>query len=288
MADPRKKLPANVAGEFFVDSTCINCDTCRQLAPESFAEEDGYSCVSSQPRGDNAVRLATRALLACPTGSIGTTGKNIAKDVMSDFPLRLEENVFYCGFNSPNSYGGNSYFVQTPEGNWLIDSPKFLPQLVKQFHDLGGIAFIFLTHRDDVADAELYAAEFGSKRIIHKADQSAQRGAEIVLAGEDDVELAPKFISIATPGHTAGHCVLLYRDKYLFTGDHLAWDRDTGELACFPDHCWYSWSQQKESLAKLIPYTFEWVLPGHGQRIKLPAGQMRIDLQSLCERMKQV
>ena len=36
MADLKKKLSTNVAGDFFVDSTCINCDTCRQLAPATF------------------------------------------------------------------------------------------------------------------------------------------------------------------------------------------------------------------------------------------------------------
>ena len=33
MANPKLRLEENVAGEFFVDSTCIDCDTCRQLAP---------------------------------------------------------------------------------------------------------------------------------------------------------------------------------------------------------------------------------------------------------------
>jgi hypothetical protein len=34
MADYKKRVPNNLAGKFFVDSTCINCDTCRQLAPD--------------------------------------------------------------------------------------------------------------------------------------------------------------------------------------------------------------------------------------------------------------
>ncbi|HYM37872.1 MAG TPA: ferredoxin, partial [Nitrospiraceae bacterium] len=36
MANVEKRLSTNVAGSFYVDSTCINCDTCRQLAPKSF------------------------------------------------------------------------------------------------------------------------------------------------------------------------------------------------------------------------------------------------------------
>ena len=36
MADRSRALPQNVTGDFFVDDTCIDCDTCRQIAPETF------------------------------------------------------------------------------------------------------------------------------------------------------------------------------------------------------------------------------------------------------------
>ena len=145
---------------------------------------------------------------------------------MKDFPLLIEEPVYYCGYNSPKSYGGNSYFIRHASGNWLIDSPKFVTPLVKQLEALGGIAHIFLTHQDDVADAERYAKHFGSRRIIHRDELSSQPGAEVVLEGEGPWELAPGFLAIATPGHTRGHCVLLFQERFLFTGDHLDWDRE--------------------------------------------------------------
>src|SRR5439155_19339116 len=44
MADVRKKVPENVASEFFVDTTCIDCDACRQLAVCTFAEAGDDSC----------------------------------------------------------------------------------------------------------------------------------------------------------------------------------------------------------------------------------------------------
>src|SRR5262249_9997435 len=139
MANQQKRVPQNVPGEFFVDTTCINCDACRQLAPTTFADSGHYSFVRSQPRSGQEEREATRALLACPTGSIGTLHANQAGQVKADFPLLLQDNVFYCGFNSRKSFGGNSYFVQHPAGNWLIDSPRYLPFLVKRFEELGGI-----------------------------------------------------------------------------------------------------------------------------------------------------
>jgi glyoxylase-like metal-dependent hydrolase (beta-lactamase superfamily II)/ferredoxin len=286
MANPKKRLPNNAAGEFFVDSTCINCDACRQLAPETFADSGEYSFVRTQPKTEAQRRYATRALLACPTGSIGTTGRNDASRVKEDFPLPLEDGVCYCGFNSPKSFGGNSFFVRHPDGNWLIDSPKYLPFLVRRFEELGGIRHIFLTHRDDVADAARYAATFRSRRIIHRAELDAQPDAEVVVDGNESVEVVPGFLAVPTPGHTEGHCVLLYDGRYLFTGDHFDYDRDTGRLSASRDYNWYSWPEQIESMARLATYSFEWVLPGHGQRVRLPADAMRREMTALVEHMR--
>lgn len=284
MANPAKSLPQNVPGNWFVDSTCIDCDTCRQLAPRVFGEADGYSFVQSQPAPRDE-RAAAQALLACPTGSIGTHAANSAKSALTDFPLPVADNVFYCGFTSPKSYGGSSYFIRHAAGNWLIDSPKFLPQLADKLAAWGGVRFIFLTHRDDVADAERYAERFQARRIIHRLELEAQPGAEQVIDGFEPVELAPGFRAIPTPGHTAGHLALLVDDRYLFTGDHLAWDPREQRLTAFRDYCWDSWPKQQRSLARLLDYRFEWVLPGHGQRIHLPAAQMHQQLLALVNRV---
>jgi glyoxylase-like metal-dependent hydrolase (beta-lactamase superfamily II)/ferredoxin len=285
MANVRKRLSHNVEGEFFVDSTCIDCDACRQLAPETFKEFGEHSVVSAQPRTEGDERRALRALLACPTGSIGTLHRNHAKEVIGDFPLPIEDEVYYSGFNSPKSYGGSSYFVQNPGGNWLIDSPRYTPHLVRRFAELGGIQYIFLTHRDDVADADKYARRFSTRRIIHRAELSAQPDAEIVLDGHEPVELHPAFLVIPTPGHTRGHSVLLYRRRFLFTGDHLWWDPTDGRLDASEEYCWYSWQEQARSMASLRRFTFEWVLPGHGHRVRLPSDAMHRELSLLVDRM---
>lgn len=286
MANPSKIVPENVSGDFFVDTTCINCDACRQIAPSVFADGGDTSFVRAQPRSPREEREATRALLSCPTGSIGTLHRNRASEVKKDFPVLVEGNVFYCGFNSPKSYGGNSYFLRHPDGNWLIDSPKYLPYLSERLAELGGVRYIFLTHRDDVADADRYATRFGSERIIHREELDSQPDAERIIDGFDAVRLAPDFLCIPTPGHTAGHCALLYAERYLFTGDHLDWDRDENRLYASRSHCWDSWPEQGRSMAKLLNYSFEWVLPGHGQRVQLPADMMHRELAALVKRMK--
>jgi glyoxylase-like metal-dependent hydrolase (beta-lactamase superfamily II)/ferredoxin len=285
MANAAKRVQENVAGDFFVDSTCIDCDACRQIAPQVFGQAENTSFVHHQPNQPEDRRATLHALLACPTGSIGTLGSDDPKAVMADFPLMVEDPVYYCGFNSPKSFGGNSYFVQHPGGNWLIDSPKFVTPLVRQLEAMGGIQRIFLTHRDDVADAERLAHHFGAERIIDHRELDSQPGAEIVLQGDDPTKLGEDFLVIRTPGHSEGHCCLLFADRFLFTGDHLSWSRDRQQLTASRSYCWYSWEVQKRSMSRLAAYEFEWVLPGHGQRVHLPADEMSEHMAGLVERM---
>jgi glyoxylase-like metal-dependent hydrolase (beta-lactamase superfamily II)/ferredoxin len=283
MAERSKAVAENAPGAFFVDSSCIDCDACRQLAPATFADAGLHSYVCAQPRNAVEERAALHALLACPTASIGTSQKRGMAAANEDFPLQLESDVYYCGFNSPKSYGGNSYFVEHPSGNWLIDSPRFVESLARRFEQRGGIRYIFLTHRDDVADAGKWASRFGAGRIIHRLELSAQPAAERVVGGYDPILLQDSFLAIPTPGHTRGHMVLLYADRFLFTGDHLSWIRQTRSLAASRDYCWYSWREQVNSLRKLALYRFEWVLPGHGQRVRLPFAEMRRRMERLVE-----
>lgn len=286
MANPGKRLPTNVAGQFFVDSTCIDCDACRQIAPNVFAERGEYSAVYQQPKSKEDERNAWRALLACPVGSIGCTDKSkMASEVQKDFPLLVADDVYYCGYNSRDSYGANAYFIKHPDGNWLVEAPRYVKNLAERIEAMGGVKYIFLSHRDDVADADKYASQFGSKRIIHKGDLSAQPGAEIVIDGREAKQIEKNFLVIPTPGHSRGHCVLLYRNKFLFTGDHLYWDRDDKRLEAHKAYCWYSWDEQKISMESLLSYDFEWVLPGHGQSVNLPVKTMHESLSALVQRM---
>jgi glyoxylase-like metal-dependent hydrolase (beta-lactamase superfamily II)/ferredoxin len=285
MANQSKSVPENVPGDYFVDTTCIDCDTCRQIAPSTFGEAHDTAFVHSQPQSAKNRRDALRALIACPTGSIGCCGTDRPQSVMDDFPLLVEEPVYYCGYNSRKSFGGNSYFIRHAGGNWLVDSPKFQPHLIRRLEALGGISRIFLTHSDDVADAAQYAKFFRSERIIHWLERQAQPDAELFLKGNDPIELLPGFVAIPTPGHTDGHTVLHFNNRFLFTGDHLCWDRHENRLAAFHNYCWYSWREQIGSMQRLSSLSFEWILPGHGQRARLPRDQIQRQIQDLVIRM---
>ena len=122
------------------------------------------------------------------------------------------------GFHSKKSFGATSYFVQRPDGNVLVDSPRFVKPLVRQFEELGGIRYIFLTHKDDVADHQKYHDHFDAERILGENDLTSETmSVEIKVNENDDLQLADDLLVIPTPGHTRGSACLLFDNKYLFT-----------------------------------------------------------------------
>jgi ferredoxin len=76
MADNTDKVGGNVDGQFYVDSNCIDCDLCRQTAPDNFMrnEDDGYSYVSKQPETDEEQQACLDAMEECPVEAIGDDG----------------------------------------------------------------------------------------------------------------------------------------------------------------------------------------------------------------------
>jgi glyoxylase-like metal-dependent hydrolase (beta-lactamase superfamily II)/ferredoxin len=287
MALPELRLAENVEGDFYVDSTCIDCDLCRQIAPETFTDIGDQSAVHQQPETPEADFAALKALVTCPTASIGTLSHRSAKAAVSAYPELIHDNVYFCGFASESSYGASSYFIASPEGNVLIDSPRFARPLVKRIEELGGVRLMFLTHRDDVADHEKWAGHFNAERVLHRDDLGRSiSGIEKVLTGHEALEIGEHLLAIPTPGHTRGHTALLYRNHYLFSGDHLWWSETYDALHASRGVCWYSWPEQIRSVELLLNYDFEWVLPGHGRRIHLSSSLMRKQVEACVARMK--
>jgi len=281
MAKIERRLPHNVGGDFYVDSTCIDCDTCRWMAPEVFHQVSSQSVVYHQPIDEIERLRALQALLSCPTASIGTVEKpNDIQLAQKSFPIEIAQNVFHCGYHAESSYGAASYLILHPEGNILVDSPRFNAPLVKQLESMGGIRYLYLTHRDDVADHQKFHDHFGSDRILHQADiGSSTKDIELPLTGTDPIVIADDLLIIPVAGHTKGHTVLLYQQKFLFSGDHLAWSNRLNRLIAFENACWYSWEELGRSMEKLAAYSFEWVLPGHGRRYHADRETMKLAMQ---------
>lgn len=291
MANIQARRSQNVAGDLYVDSSCIDCDTCRWMSPTVFSRVGEQSAVHHQPDSAAERQGALQALLACPTASIGTVAKpQDIKVAQQSIPIPITAQVYHCGYHSQSSFGAASYLITQPEGNILVDSPRFTPPLVKRLEALGGVRWLYLTHRDDVADHAKFQTHFGCDRLLHQDDITASTQAvEIPLTGTEPIAgVLPHSIILPVPGHTEGHTVLLWKEHVLFTGDHLAWSARLNHLVAFRNFCWYSWPRLKESMYKLAAYDFEWVLPGHGRRHQASREQMRRDMQVCLDWMETV
>lgn len=77
MADKADKWSENVSGKFYVDQQCIDCDLCRETAPDFFARNDdgGYSFVKKQPSSQEEIDMCMEALEGCPVEAIGEDGE---------------------------------------------------------------------------------------------------------------------------------------------------------------------------------------------------------------------
>ena len=288
MAQRSKSQPDNVPGAYFVDSSCIDCGTCYEYLPWVFQDAGGHSRVARQPEGDSDRFHALKALLACPTGSIGTDDPAGIQEARDAFPDPIEEEVSFCGYTSERSFGAWSYFIQRPGGNVLVDSPRAVPALMDRLENLGGVDLMVLSHQDDVADHARFHERFGCARVMHHADLAGiQGGVEFPQDGNEPVRLAPDLLFIPTPGHTAGSACLLYRDKFLFSGDHLWWNPRRGMLSASRTYCWHHWPTQLRSLERLLAFDFTWVLPGHGSSHRAGSPEaMRADLEQAIVHLK--
>ena len=76
LADPKDRHRDNVPGGYYVDKNCIDCDVCRDTAPDNFTRSDnnGYSFVYKQPDTEDERALCEEALMACPVEAIGNDG----------------------------------------------------------------------------------------------------------------------------------------------------------------------------------------------------------------------
>lgn len=203
-------------------------------------------------------------------------------DILISFPVELETNIYFCGFANEATFGASSYLIRRDGGNVLVDMPRSYPKLLQGIERLGGLKYIFLTHADDIAGHAEFAKHFGAERIMHAGERIASQ-MEICIEGNEPVGFAADLKFVPTPGHTRGSMCLLYDQRVLFSGDHLAAGR-SGGLTSFRDACWYSWAEVKKSNERLLHFDFYRLYPGHGRRyLGADAMATRRDLRRLIE-----
>ena len=83
MAERTERLIQNAAGAYYVDSSCVDCDLCRNTASDFFKRDDdiGMSFVYHQPSTPEELALAEEAKSGCPSESIGNDGLPVSNPV---------------------------------------------------------------------------------------------------------------------------------------------------------------------------------------------------------------
>jgi glyoxylase-like metal-dependent hydrolase (beta-lactamase superfamily II) len=277
----RTRHPQNAHGNWYIDTTCTNCTAAQTVAPGLIVERDGQSVFDHQPATDVELEQAWRARILCPSASVRT--EEHTKSATQVFPELLTENVYRLGYNAAASYGAHSFALRDAAGVFMIDSPRWTPAVVDQLSNWGGLAGILLSHEDDVADAQRYAAHFNAPVWIHEEDRAAAPFANKILTGSDPTTIAQGLLAIPVPGHSRGSVCYLW-NRCLFSGDTLAWDFAHGELMAYREYSW-SWDTLRHSLTRLLAYDIEWVLAGHGGSHRLPVDDTRAQLSALIGRM---
>lgn len=267
------------------------------VLPGSY-EPGAFTGVVRQPQSKEEFLAARTAAAACPFGALRLErpAQRLSPSELGspwrEWPRRLEDNVWVLGHTSADNFGALPYFIELPGGGVLVDVPKPSEELFRWLEEHGGVRWLLLTHRDHVHHHVEYAKRFpGCRRVIGAADVNLREkpfapvtsDVEIKLGNEPvpmtlegtrlkEEELATaELVVLPQPGHTPGTLCLLYRGRFLFTGDHLSYSRAREHLLAHRLQCWEDWGRQSESVQRLVQWAeagwlrFTWILPGHGE-----------------------
>lgn len=298
----RERRPENVTGNVFVDSSCIDCDICRWVAPGTFGRFNAQSAVHTQPDSEQDKLRALQAMVSCPTGSIRTeTPEPLAKQAAASFPIPATDrerkevrDVYFNGYSSKNSFGASSWLALSANVAAIFDCPRYSGNLANNIEKLVGNRklYLVLSHRDDVDGHAKWSERLKCQRIVHAAEcNSFQRTDECEIKLRDSqfpYKLDDGLIIFHVPGHTKGSICLLHEpSKSLFSGDHIAFSSRVNELVAFRPYNSYSWDAQIESIATLADLNFKYIWPGHGRKVEfIHEHERREQIEALTSRMR--
>ncbi len=260
MPKPTLRISGNAPGDWYVDATCINCGTCRRLAPHTFEARDGTSVVGHQPRTPDAMQRAGMALLACPVGAIGAPSRTDLRACRDALPERIDEEVFDVGYASSRAGGAASWLLRHPDGNVLVDVPRFARPLLTKLTELGGVRWIVITHRGAAGEHAAWARHFSATRVMHAADVDAS-ATDMERVTTTEVTLARDLHVVPVPGPTPGSLAVLWEGRVAGAGRLLAGTPDGG-LA--PSSVHHASEQHWRSAEALCRRGFRRLLPSHG------------------------
>jgi len=178
----------------------------------------------------------------------------------------------------------NVYYLA--EGRTLIDAGNFyglLHELSQEF-DLSVLENLFITHCHfdhvggmgeifDWCNPKVYGhldtlpyINFRNVPFMKIMEKAGRVDRVVLLRGGERFEIGPHLLEIIpTPGHTKGDiCIYEHHNRILFSGDTVFPSSPTENILAGADSQLGNMEQLIASLARLVPYPVDFLLPGHG------------------------
>jgi hydroxyacylglutathione hydrolase len=172
------------------------------------------------------------------------------------------------------------------QGRTLIDAGNFyglLHELSQEF-DMSLLERLFLTHCHydhvggmgelfDWSNPKVYAhmdtlpfINFNNVPFMQIMERAGRIDQVVMLRGGERIEAGPYLLEvIPTPGHTSGDiCLYEHHQRILFSGDTVFPSSPTENILADADKGLGSRQELIASLARLVPYPVDFLLPGHG------------------------
>lgn len=179
-------------------------------------------------------------------------------------PQAIWNNIFAFPPNR-DTLGGTAYFIVENEANILIDCPAWDEVNQNYLNSVGGVRWLFLTHRGAIGKAREIQQAFGCEILIQEQEAYLLPGLKVTTF-KQDFNIGNAQV-IWTPGHSPGSSCLYYPREggVLFTGRHIL-PNQTGELLPLRTAKTFHWFRQLASIQLLrdrfTPETLNYICPG--------------------------
>ncbi|KAG8473786.1 hypothetical protein CXB51_035975 [Gossypium anomalum] len=248
----KQRRPQNADGDFFVDHTCIDCDTCRWMAPWNLLCVSlsgvviGCSCgadhclriinydVGQDLRNYSTFKAFYFLLLQQVFTRVGGMSAVYKQPTCKEDRLKALQALISCPTNSIRTEVPPPDILEAQKTFPIPIDEKKLPGVYHcGYHSsksYGASSYLIihpdgniLIDRDDVADHGKWSKRFSCDRILHSGDvEACTADVETKLVGNGPWRLGQDVMLIHTLGHTEGSVCLFYMPlKILFTGDHI-------------------------------------------------------------------
>jgi len=171
------------------------------------------------------------------------------------------------------------------------DDESHINAIIEQVKPLGTIRWVVATHThfDHSPGSKMLAERVGATLVgpLPTGDDYEDMSftPEIQLADDETLDGGSfRLRAIHTPGHVGNHfCYLIENDGALITGDHIMQGSTVVIIPPSGDMKAYI-----ESLRKLLPYSVQYLAPGHGHIIDTPHAEIDRLIEHRLKRERKV